>query len=61
MPTPRLMVVAEEKGSPSTTAVISRLLRLTGHWFTWGLTRAGILGKLWALDTFEDLANQALS
>ena len=29
--------------------------------FTWGLTRAGILGKLWALDTFEDLATQALS
>lgn len=28
--------------------------------FTWGLTRAGILGKLWALDTFEDLATQAL-
>ena len=29
--------------------------------FTWGLTRSGILGKLWALDTFEDLATQALS
>ena len=29
--------------------------------FTWGLTRAGLLGKRWALDTFEDFANQALN
>src|SRR5690625_1988462 len=31
------------------------------HDFTRGLTRAGIWGKLWALDTFEDCANQALN